>query len=57
MLKMHHFFLHCPNCLTERKTLLDKITNIDSNILNQAHATITKTPAIQSTETKSICKS
>ena len=38
-----HFLLHCPNFLTERNTLLNKITNIDSNILNQADATITKT--------------
>ena len=38
-----HFLLHCPNFLTERNTLLNKITNIDSNLLNQADATITKT--------------
>ena len=38
-----HFLLHCPNFLTEVNTLLNKITNIDSNILNQADATITKT--------------
>ena len=38
-----HFFLHCPNFLVERNTLTNKITNIDSNILNQADATITKT--------------
>ena len=38
-----HNLLHCPNFLTERNTLLNKITNIDSNILNQADATITKT--------------
>ena len=37
-----HFLLHCPNFLTERNTLLNKITNIDSNILNQADATLTK---------------
>ena len=37
-----HFLLHCPNFLTERNTLLNKITNIDSNILNQADATIIK---------------
>ena len=36
-----HFLLHCPNFLTERNTLLNKITNIDSNILNQADATKT----------------
>ena len=34
--------LHCPNFLSERNTLLNKITNIDSNILNQADATVTK---------------
>ena len=39
-----HFLLHCPNFLAERNTLLNKITNIDSNILNQADATVTKTP-------------
>ena len=38
-----HFFLYCPNSLGERNTLLNKITNIDSNILNQADATATKT--------------
>ena len=38
-----HFLLHLHNFLTERNTLLNKITNIDSNILNQADATITKT--------------
>ena len=38
-----HFLLHCSNSLTERNTLLKKISNIDSNILNQADATITKT--------------
>ena len=38
-----HFLLHCPNFLTERNTLLNKINNIGSNILNQADATITKT--------------
>ena len=27
-----HFLLDCPNFLTERNTLLNKITNIDSNI-------------------------
>ena len=32
--------LHCPNFLTESNTLLNKITNNDSNILHQA---ITKT--------------
>ena len=34
--------LQCPNFLSERNTLLNKITNIDSNILNQADATVTK---------------
>ena len=38
-----HFLLHCPNFLTERNTLLNKITNIDSNILNQADTITTKT--------------
>ena len=38
-----NYLLHCPNFLVERNTLLKKITNIDSNILNQADATITKT--------------
>ena len=38
-----HFLLHCPNFLTERNTFLNKSTNIDSNISNQADATITKT--------------
>ena len=31
-----HFLLDCPNFLTERNTLLNKITNVDRNILNQA---------------------
>ena len=38
-----HFLLHCLNFLTERNTLLSKITNIGSDILNQADGTITKT--------------
>ena len=38
-----HFLLHCPNFLTEGNTLLNIIANIDSNILNQADTTITKT--------------
>ena len=38
-----HFLLHCPNFLAERNILLDKITNFDSNVLNQADANITKT--------------
>ena len=38
-----HFLLHCPNLLTEITTLLKKIINIDSNILNKADAIITKT--------------
>ena len=37
-----HFPLHRPNFLAERNTLLNKITNIDSSILNQADAPITK---------------
>ena len=55
------FPLHCPNFLTERNTLLNKITNIESNILYQADATINNKRnfylAIQSTPTISICKS
>ena len=39
----YYFLLHCPNFLNERNTLLNKITNIDSNILNQFDASITKT--------------
>ena len=42
-LKICHFLIHYPNFLTERNTLLNKVTNIDSNILDQADATITKT--------------
>ena len=38
-----HFLLHCPNFFIETNALLKKITNIDSNILNHADATITKT--------------
>ena len=38
-----HFLIYCSNFLTERTTLLNEITNIDSNILNQADATINKT--------------
>ena len=38
-----HFLLQCPNFLSERNTLLNRITNFDSNILNQADATITMT--------------
>ena len=38
-----YFLLHCPNFLAERNTLLNKTANIDSNISNQADATITKT--------------
>ena len=34
---------HFLNFLAERNTLLNNITNIDNNILNQAGATITKT--------------
>ena len=37
-----HFLLYYPNFLAERNTLPNKITNIDSNIINQAYATITK---------------
>ena len=42
-----YFLLHCSNFLTEKKnkknTMVSKITNIDSNFLNQADATITNT--------------
>ena len=38
-----HFLLYCPNFLAERNTLLNKITNIDSDVLNQADTTVTKT--------------
>ena len=38
-----HFLPHCPNYLAERNTLFQKITNIDSNLLVQANATVTKT--------------
>ena len=43
-LKIHvTFFFDCPNLLGERNTLLNKNTSIDSNTLNQADVTITKT--------------
>ena len=38
-----HFLLHCPNFLTERNTLLKKITNTDGRNLNQADAAVTTT--------------
>ena len=38
-----HLFLHCPNFLIKRNTLLKKVANIDSSILNHADATITMT--------------
>ena len=38
-----HFLLDCPKFLTERTTLLNKITNTDSNILDQADTTRTRT--------------
>ena len=34
--------LHWPNFLAKRNTLLNKNTNIDSKISNQAHITVTK---------------
>ena len=37
-----HFPHHRPNFLAERNTLLNKITNVDSSILNQVDALITK---------------
>ena len=39
----YHFFLHYPNFLTGRNTFLDKSAFLDSNILNQTDATVTKT--------------
>ena len=39
----YHFQLHCPDFLTERNTLLIKINNIGSNILNHADTSIIKT--------------
>ena len=36
-----HFLFHCRNFFAERNTLLSKITNIDSNILNQTGVTKT----------------
>ena len=36
-----HFLLYCPNFLAEINTLLNKITNIDSVISNQADTTLT----------------
>ena len=38
-----NFLIHCPNFLSKRSTLLSKITNIDSNILNHTDSTVTKT--------------
>ena len=38
-----HFFLHYPSFLAERNPFLNKITNIDSNLLNPAVATVTNT--------------
>ena len=38
-----NLFLQCPNFFAEINTLLNKITNINSNTLNKAEATITKT--------------
>ena len=37
-----HFLLHRLNFLAERNTIFNKITNINSDILNQTDATITK---------------
>ena len=39
----YHFFLHYPNFLSEKNTFLDNSTILDSNILNQTDATVTKT--------------
>ena len=53
-----HFLLCCPNFLAERNTFLKKITNIDSNTLNQAVAVSPRHfyLAIRSTPMKSIYK-
>ena len=37
------FLLYCPIFVADRNTLLNKITNIGSNILNQVGATAAKT--------------
>ena len=37
------FLLHSLTFLAERNTFLNKITDIDSNILNQANTIMTKT--------------
>ena len=38
-----HFFLHCHNFSAKRKSFLDKIKNIDENILNQSNVATTET--------------
>ena len=38
-----HFFLHCTNFLVPRQTLLQKIRNIDNNILSQSETQLTQT--------------
>ena len=37
-----HFLLRCHNLFAERNTVLKKITNDDSNILNQVDTAVTK---------------
>ena len=37
-----HFLLHSHNLSAERNTVLNKITNDDSNILNQVDTAVTK---------------
>ena len=36
------YLLLCPNFLSKKNTILNKITNIDSNILNQGNTTLAK---------------
>ena len=38
-----HFFLHCTNFLIPRQTLVQKIRNIDNNILSQSETQLTQT--------------
>ena len=38
-----HFFLHCTDFLIPRQTLLQKIRNIDDNILSQSETQLTQT--------------
>ena len=38
-----HFFLHCPTYITERRTLLSTIENIDNNLLDLCESVLIKT--------------